>query len=60
MLSKSDWSHLIPHAGTMCLLDAVLEYDARRIHATTATHAGADNPLIWRLCDTATRPHTIW
>ena len=45
MLPKSDWSHLIPHAGTMCLLDAVLEHDARRIHAITATHAGTDNPL---------------
>lgn len=45
MLPKSNWSHLIPHAGTMCLLDAVLECDAGRIHAIAATHAGTDNPL---------------
>src|SRR5690348_13076833 len=45
MLPKSDWSHLIPHAGTMCLLDAVVEHDATRIHAVSATHADPGNPL---------------
>ncbi|MGH8212766.1 MAG: phosphotransferase [Rhodanobacteraceae bacterium] len=45
MLSKSRWQELIPHAGTMCLLDAVLEHDARRIHAISTTHASPDNPL---------------
>ncbi|MBS0432169.1 MAG: phosphotransferase [Proteobacteria bacterium] len=45
MLEKSDWAQLIPHAGSMCLLDAVVEYDAARIHATSATHADAGNPL---------------
>ncbi|HEX7128864.1 MAG TPA: phosphotransferase, partial [Rhodanobacteraceae bacterium] len=45
MLPKANWQDLIPHQGTMCLLDAVLGYDAMRIHAASATHAGADNPL---------------
>jgi predicted hotdog family 3-hydroxylacyl-ACP dehydratase len=45
MLSKTDWSHLIPHAGAMCLLDAVLAWDEISIHAVTAGHARADNPL---------------
>ena len=45
MLPKNDWAHLIPHAGTMCLLDAVLAWDERTIHATSAGHARADNPL---------------
>ncbi|EIL98287.1 phosphotransferase [Rhodanobacter thiooxydans] len=45
MLDKTDWAHLIPHAGTMCLLDAVLDWDERTIHATSASHARADNPL---------------
>ncbi len=45
MLPKSDWQDLIPHEGTMCLLDAVVGYDATRIHAISATHARADNPL---------------
>jgi predicted hotdog family 3-hydroxylacyl-ACP dehydratase len=35
----------IPHAGKMCLLDAVLSWDATRIECGTTTHRDADNPL---------------
>lgn len=45
MLDRSQWSALIPHQGTMCLLDTVVRYDDARIHARTASHARADNPL---------------
>ncbi|WHZ19351.1 MAG: 3-hydroxydecanoyl-[ACP] dehydratase [Rhodanobacteraceae bacterium] len=45
MLPKSDWAHLIPHAGAMCLLDEVVEWDATRLHARSATHQRTDNPL---------------
>jgi predicted hotdog family 3-hydroxylacyl-ACP dehydratase len=45
MLPKSDWSHLIPHAGSMCLLDAVEVWDSTSIHAITEGHARTDNPL---------------
>ena len=45
MLDKSDWAALIPHAGTMCLLDAVRPWDATTIHAISASHARPDNPL---------------
>lgn len=45
MLDKSQWAHLIPHQGSMCLLDTVLEWDEARIHARSASHARADNPL---------------
>jgi predicted hotdog family 3-hydroxylacyl-ACP dehydratase len=45
MLDKTDWAHLIPHAGTMCLLDAVIAWDERTIHAVSEGHARADNPL---------------
>ncbi|MFC5436685.1 phosphotransferase [Rhodanobacter umsongensis] len=45
MLDKTDWAPLIPHAGAMCLLDAVLTWDEHRIHAISAGHARADNPL---------------
>jgi len=45
MLDKTDWAHLIPHAGTMCLLDAVLTWGERSIHAISEGHARADNPL---------------
>jgi predicted hotdog family 3-hydroxylacyl-ACP dehydratase len=45
MLPKSDWAGLIPHAGGMCLLDAVLDWDAEASHATSSSHAREDNPL---------------
>jgi predicted hotdog family 3-hydroxylacyl-ACP dehydratase len=45
ILPKSQWQDLIPHAGTMCLLDAVIAHDATRLHAVSATHAHPDNPL---------------
>ncbi|TAN04975.1 MAG: phosphotransferase [Rhodanobacteraceae bacterium] len=45
MLSKSVWAHLIPHAGAMCLLDAVVDWDATHLHARSASHRRRDNPL---------------
>ncbi|MDC8013330.1 phosphotransferase [Tahibacter soli] len=45
MLDKSHWAHLIPHRGAMCLLDAVVGHDDERVHARTASHRRADNPL---------------
>ncbi|HEY0800194.1 MAG TPA: hypothetical protein VGD54_05080 [Steroidobacteraceae bacterium] len=35
----------IPHQGRMCLLDEVIDWDARRIRCRTATHRAPDNPL---------------
>lgn len=45
MLPKSAWQHLIPHAGGMCLLDDVVDWDATRLHARSASHQRRDNPL---------------
>ncbi|WP_158882908.1 phosphotransferase [Rhodanobacter sp. L36] len=45
MLEKADWASLIPHAGAMCLLDAVLVWDQQGIHAISESHARADHPL---------------
>lgn len=45
MLDKTQWAHLIPHQGSMCLLDAVLAWDEDRIHARSASHHRTDNPL---------------
>jgi predicted hotdog family 3-hydroxylacyl-ACP dehydratase len=45
MLPKTDWEQLIPHAGSMCLLDAVQAWDAENLHAVSAGHARIDNPL---------------
>lgn len=36
---------LIPHAGTMCLLDRVEAWDARRIRCMAANHRDAAHPL---------------
>ena len=36
---------LIPHQGTMSLLDEVLEWDAERILCATRSHQRPDNPL---------------
>ncbi|HEY9132922.1 MAG TPA: phosphotransferase [Dyella sp.] len=44
-LLRSDWAHLIPHAGAMCLLDAVRRFDAETIWAVSTRHASADHPL---------------
>ncbi len=35
----------IPHQGTMCLLDAVLTWDAARVRCRSSTHRTAGNPL---------------
>ncbi len=45
MLAKTDWKHLIPHQGAMCLLDAVIAWDDTAIHAVSETHRHADHPL---------------
>lgn len=36
---------MIPHAGDMCLLDGVLEWDQTAIRCISARHRAADNPL---------------
>jgi predicted hotdog family 3-hydroxylacyl-ACP dehydratase len=45
MIPKTDWAHLIPHTGSMCLLDAVEAWDEHAIHATSEGHTRADHPL---------------
>jgi predicted hotdog family 3-hydroxylacyl-ACP dehydratase len=41
-----DWiAARIPHSGSMCLLDAVVAWDAERIRCTATSHLAADNPL---------------
>lgn len=44
-LPKTEWAALIPHAGAMCLLDEVVAFDAHQLHARSASHRRADNPL---------------
>ncbi|HRK77431.1 MAG TPA: 3-hydroxylacyl-ACP dehydratase [Thiobacillus sp.] len=35
----------LPHQGSMCLLDAVTDWDAQHIRCTASSHRHADNPL---------------
>ncbi|HEY4367904.1 MAG TPA: hypothetical protein VGN07_11785 [Steroidobacteraceae bacterium] len=36
---------LIPHQGTMCLLERVLDWDTSSIRLATTTHQSTNNPL---------------
>jgi predicted hotdog family 3-hydroxylacyl-ACP dehydratase len=45
MLGRQAIAALIPHAGTMCLLDAVIRWDDRSIACRSARHRDLDNPL---------------
>ena len=36
---------LIPHAGTMCLLERILHWDDSSVTLATTTHRNPDNPL---------------
>jgi predicted hotdog family 3-hydroxylacyl-ACP dehydratase len=44
-IGKADLCRLIPHDGTMCLLDTVEQWDDTSIMCTTASHRDATNPL---------------
>lgn len=44
-MERQHWRDLIPHRGTMCLLDAVVDWNDDQIHATSTSHRCADNPL---------------
>lgn len=35
----------IPHQGRMCLLDAVIDWDAQQLRARIGSHCAVDNPL---------------
>lgn len=44
-LDRDQIAALIPHAGTMCLLDSVDLWDATSIRCVTGSHRRPDNPL---------------
>ena len=44
-LDRDALAALLPHAGAMCLLDAVESYDEQRIVCTTMRHRDPHNPL---------------
>jgi predicted hotdog family 3-hydroxylacyl-ACP dehydratase len=45
-LLTADIRELIPHGGSMCLLERVVSWDALCLRAATTTHRQADNPLL--------------
>ena len=44
-VTKAALCRLIPHHGTMCLLDRVEQWDDSSLVCTTASHRDATNPL---------------
>jgi predicted hotdog family 3-hydroxylacyl-ACP dehydratase len=44
-MTRSDIARLIPHAGSMCLLDGVEHWDATHIRCVSRTHRDVANPL---------------
>jgi predicted hotdog family 3-hydroxylacyl-ACP dehydratase len=44
-LSRAEIAGLIPHAGAMCLLDGVTQWDATRIRCVSRSHLDPDNPM---------------
>jgi predicted hotdog family 3-hydroxylacyl-ACP dehydratase len=45
VMTKADIARLIPHAGSMCLLDGVEHWDATHIRCVSRTHRDIANPL---------------
>ena len=45
MLDHEAICSLIPHAGTMCLLDSVVSWDENKITCLSESHLHSDNPL---------------
>jgi predicted hotdog family 3-hydroxylacyl-ACP dehydratase len=45
LIGREQIAALIPHAGAMCLLDGVLQWDRGSIRCLSARHRSEDNPL---------------
>ena len=45
MIGREEIAALIPHAGTMCLLDEVLRWDDASIRCRSARYRAEDNPM---------------
>ena len=45
MLDHADIAARLPHAGRMCLLDRVINWDERTITCSVVSHVDAENPL---------------
>jgi predicted hotdog family 3-hydroxylacyl-ACP dehydratase len=45
LIDKSVIANMIPHAGPMCLLEGVLEWDAKSIRCASRNHRDPNHPL---------------
>jgi predicted hotdog family 3-hydroxylacyl-ACP dehydratase len=45
LVTRAEIAALIPHAGTMCLLDGVVSWDENRIRCVSRSHLDTGNPL---------------
>lgn len=44
-MERESFRHLVPHAGRMILIDRVVSWDERSLHATCQSHLSLENPL---------------
>ncbi len=45
MMDRAQIEAMIPHSGSMCLWDEVIEWDAQRIRLRASNHTAAQHPL---------------
>jgi predicted hotdog family 3-hydroxylacyl-ACP dehydratase len=45
LIDRQGIAAMIPHAGTMCLLDGVLAWDAQSVRCVSHRYAAMDNPM---------------
>ena len=45
MIDRDQILRMIPHAGAMCLLDAVLHWDSGSVHCLSRRYRDRDNPM---------------
>ncbi len=45
LIDRARIAAMIPHAGSMCLLDGVTQWDATRIACVASSHRDAANPM---------------
>lgn len=57
MLQADEIRHLLPHAGSMCLIEHVIAHDDAHIACTSSSHRDDDNPL--RTVDGLAAMHAI-
>ena len=44
-MNKQELCQLLPHSGTMCLIDEIISWDSTNLLAQTESHLNCNNPL---------------